>query len=527
MKRKFELEKYTYTPARKNRDAIPVWFCFPCTYTIGMSSLGYLSLFKELDTNAEVIPERIFTDTEKIRTIPKNVELAGFSFSFEFDYLGVFKILEKYKIPFRSRGRTDEPLVFGGGPVLSANPEPFADFFDFIIVGDGEGVLNEIIDVYKEARYSSREEKLLALSKIPGIYVPSLCIGIIAKRIAKNLQNCIYSPIVTEKSFFKNTFLIETARGCPGRCRFCLASYLNLPARYPEFESIRHAIDLGLEKTNKIGLLGALIAGHPRFEDICGYILEKRREREFELSVSSLRADRISGNAVRTLVACGQKHATIAIEAGSERLRKVINKNLSEGQIKESIRLAAQNGLKGMKIYGMIGLPTEEIRDIIELINLMKVLKTENKGFELTLSVSSFVPKANTPFQYAGREEAKSLRKKNELLKKELAMAGIKYRPTSPRWDFIQAVISRGDRRLSFLLERTYNYNGSYESFKKCHLELRKKGFDIPSLEWYATREISEKEKMAWDFIDTGISRETLLKEYKKAVKEYLCPSLL
>ncbi len=514
---KFDLEKYTYTPTSKNRDGIPVWFCFPCTYMIGMSSLGYLSLFKELDTNNDVIPEKIFTDTEKTLIMPKNVELAGFSFSFEFDYLGVFKILEKYKIPFRSKDRIDEPLIFGGGPVLTANPEPFADFFDFIIIGDGENVLNEIVEVYKGVRFSSRDEKLLKLSQIQGIYVPSLhkedCI--IEKRVTKNFNDCVYSPIVTEKSFFKNTFLIETARGCPRKCRFCLASYLNLPARYPDVENIKSAIDLGLTVTNKIGLLGALIADHSCFEDICSYILNKRQEKEFEMSVSSLRADKISELAVKTLVACGQKHATIAVEAGNERLKKIINKNLNETQIRESVAIANKNGLKGLKIYGMIGLPTEETEDIIALINLMKILKTENKGFDLTLSVSSFVPKANTPFQWAGREDSKSLKKKNELLKKELAIAGIKYKPTSTRWDYIQAVISRGDRSLSCLIEETYKHNGSCESFTKSGLYL----------DWYATRNIALTEKLPWEFINTGVSRETLENEYKKAVKEDVCIS--
>ena len=534
---KFGLEKYTYSPSRENRNGIPIWFCFPSTYMVGMSSLGYLSLFKELDTNDDVITERVFTDTEKTQIMPKNVELAGFSFSFEFDYLGVFKILEKYKIPFRSEDRDNEPLIFGGGPVLTANPEPFADFFDFIILGDGENAFNEIVEAYKEARTLSRKEKLLRLAEIPGIYVPSfydvdynqdgpiksfipkylVAQDIIKKRVSNKLQNCIYSPIITEKSFFKNTFLIESARGCPRKCRFCMASYLNLPARYPSYESIIEAIELGLTKTHKIGLLGALIADHPYFEDICRYLLEKRKTKEFELSVSSLRADRISDLAVKTLVACGQKHATISIEAGSERLRKVINKNLSETQIRESVQIANKNGLKGLKIYGMLGLPTEELHDIIDFINLIKIIKTENKGFELTLSISSFVPKANTPFQWVKREDSKSIKKKNELLKKELAISGIKYKPTSARWDFIQTIISRGDRRLSTLIEITYKDNGSCESFKKYHSELIDEGFNMPNLSWYTTREIPIEEKLAWDFIDSGVSKQSLIREYNNA----------
>lgn len=537
--KKFDLEKITYSPCTKDRDAIQAWFCFPCTYMVGMSSLGYLSLFKELDTNCDVNPERIFTDTEKTRFMPKNVELMGFSFSFEFDYLGVFKILDKYKIPLKSEERGENhPLVFAGGPVLSANPEPFAAFFDFVIVGDGENAFNEVVDAIKETRHLSKKEKLIRLSRIKGIYIPSFydvtynddysinsfeakyreAPDIVEKRTTNNFQNCIYSPIVTSQSFFKDTFLVEVSRGCPRKCRFCMASYLNLPARYPSYQSIIDAIEIGLTKTNKIGLLGALIADHPYFEDICKYILKRREEKEFELSVSSLRADRISELAVKTLVACGQKHATIAIEAGTERLRKVINKNLSEDQIRESVKIARENGLKGLKIYGMLGLPSETMDDIVGLVNLMRVLKTENKGFDLTLSVSSFVPKALTPFQWASRENSKLIKEKNEFLKKELAMLGVKYKPTSARWDYVQTIISRGDRRLSSLIERTYKYNGTCDSFKKAYTELIEEGFDIPSLDWYTDRSVSLEETLAWDFIDSGISKANLAHEYKKAL---------
>ena len=334
MKQENYKETYIYQPSVKNSDAIPLWWCFPSTKKIGMSSLGYLSLFKLFDINPDVSPERIFTDSEKTSASHREVKLMGFSVSFELDFLGIFKILEKHKIPLRSAERGEEyPVIFGGGPVMSANPEPYADFFDVIILGDGEDILNEIITAYKNLGNNlTKKEKLINLAQISGVYIPSLyepeynsdysikelvkkadnIPDIIYKRSAV-LKNCMSTPILTPDSMFGDMFLIETARGCPKKCRFCLASYLNLPARYPDYECIIDAIETGLNYSNKIGFLGALITEHPHFEKICEYILEKRKNREFEISVSSLRADRLSPLIVKTLVECGQKQSTIAL----------------------------------------------------------------------------------------------------------------------------------------------------------------------------------------------------------------------
>jgi len=534
-------EKFIYKPAPKEKNAIPLWFCFPSTYSIGMSSLGYLNLFKIFDQNKDVNAERVFVDTEKTKISPGTVEVCGFSFSFELDFLGVFKILSKYDIPFRSKDRdNNHPIIFGGGPVLTANPEPYADFFDVIVLGDGEEVLTDLVNAYQEVRYlENRREKLAHLAQIRGVYVPSLydvaynsdntiksyirnnpkVPELLSRRCISTLKDCLYTPILTEKSMFSNMFIIETARGCPRRCAFCLASYLNLPSRYPDYKSIIDAIDLGLKYSNKIGLLGALITEHPEFDKICEYLLFKRKEKEFQVSVSSLRADRITPLMVQTLVKCGQHSTTIAIEAGSERLRKVINKNLTEDEIRNSIKIARENGLSGLKIYGIIGLPTETQEDILEMVNLMNRLKLENKGFKLTLSISSFVPKAQTPFQWESRECVKELQAKNDFLKKELHKLGIDFKPTSIKWDFIQAILSRGDRRLAPLLEKVYEYNGSLGSWTRSYKALTEDGQVYPSYDWYALREKDHNEILPWDFIHTGIDKEILIKEHLKARK--------
>jgi len=525
-------EKYTYIPASQKTDAIPIWFCFPAEYSIGMSSLGYLSLFRLFDEHQDIDPERIFTDTAKTRHHINDVKLVGFSNSFEFDFLNIFKILEKHKIPFSSSERGENhPLIFGGGPVLSANPEPFADIFDFIILGDGEEVLLEIIEKYKNVKNLKRNEIIAELALIEGVYVPSFYEvdynndGSIKDRKAKvsaiesikkrcvQLSSCVYSPIVTADTMFSDSFLIEFTRGCPRICNFCLASYSNLPSRCPSKESILEAIDTGIKLTGKIGLLGALITEHPDFEEICSYISNLRDKQEFEVSVSSLRTDSITPEIVQMLTKCGQKNLTIAIEAGSQRLRDFINKNLSEEQIIATVQTAIDNGLLGLKIYGMIGLPTETDEDILELVVLLKKIKKLNNKFSITLSISSFVPKANTPFQWYGRDSIKNLERKTTILKKELHKAGIKFRPTSIKWDNIQGILSRGNRTLSPILRKVYQYGGTIGSWGRAFKEVSNtEGFKIPQYSYFYERTIPFEENLPWDFIETGVSKQILYK---------------
>ena len=339
------------------------------------------------------------------------------------------------------------------------------------------------------------------------------------KRYIKELCQSLYSPILTEKSVFPGMFLIETARGCPKRCRFCMASYLTLPARYPLYENVVEVIDKGLEYSNKIGLLGALITEHPEFEKICEYILKLKKENDFRISVSSLRVDKITPLIVKTLVECGQKQTTIAIEAGSERLRNFIGKKLNEEAIFKGVKIAHEDGLTGLKVYGMIGLPSETQEDIEEFGNLMKKLKKENKGFNLTLSVSCFVPKAQTPFQWKDRPDEKIINQRSNYLRKELNKNKILYKPTSIKWDYIQAIISRGDRRLSYVLEKVFELGGTIGSWTKAYKEVSQEQ-PIPNFDWYANRKRDFSEILPWELINTGISKETLQKEALKAFSE-------
>lgn len=507
-------EKFLYKTENNKNSNYNVWMAFPGIYSFSMSSLGYLWICKNIDMLEDVYLERVCTDTKTTKLRISDVDLIGFSFSFDLDFLNIFKMLDQYNIPLKSVDRGEEhPLVFGGGPVLTSNPEPFADFFDFIIIGDGEEVNISAIKECQKAE--TKKEALEKLSKIEGIYVPSLEHGNVEKASC-TLSDCISTPILSEKSFFKNTFIVEIARGCSNRCGFCLASYLNLPQRFVDYEKIIESIDSGLEHTNKIALLGALISSHPRFEDICNHIYNKAVENpDIELSVSSLRADAIEPNVIKTLVKCGQKNATIAIEAGSDRLRKVINKNLKDEQILNIVDTAEKNGLKGLKIYAMIGLPTETQDDLKEMIALVKKIKTLHKGFGLGFSFSTFVPKPHTPFQWCAREDIKSLEKKQNYLKKEFHKLGVKANFSSAKWDYYQALLSRGGRELSDYVLKVYELGGNIGAFKTAYKEIAQvKG--LPDSDYYTLREYNLDETLPWDFIEVPPGKKLLQNEYNR-----------
>ncbi|MDD3593720.1 MAG: radical SAM protein [Candidatus Gastranaerophilales bacterium] len=465
-------EIFLYTPASKLPDALNIWFCFPALYSIGMSSLGYLHIFRLMDENPKANCQRVFTDTADFSD-PKGLDLIGFSSSFEFDFLNIFKMLEEFKIPLSAKDREENcPLIFGGGIALSANPKPISDIFDFILIGDGEEVINKITDKLYEIRTLSRKEKLIELAKIEGIYVPGINNCADVKKQTCRITNAVYTPIITADTLFDNMFVVEVTRGCPFQCNFCLASHLNQPVRYASYESIIEAINIGLEKTDKIGLLGALVPANPCFKEVCEYLYKLRDTKKFQISISSLRVDSIDDLTVKTLVKCGQKSATIAIEAGSQRMRDLINKNLKEEEIFNAIDIIYKNGLKAVKIYAIIGFPEETQDDTEALITLMKNIKQRFKTLKLTLALNTFIPKRHTPFENTLPENKKTLEKKLNLIKKEMHKLGIALRPSSINWDWFQYVISCADERGSEFLKKTYSYGSNLGSFKKAYRDI-------------------------------------------------------
>ena len=308
---------------------------------------------------------------------------------------------------------------------------------------------------------------------------------------------------------------METSRGCYNRCGFCIASYLNLPARFVDYQTIIDTIEFGLKHTNKIALLGALVSAHPKFEDICDYIYNKIQSgQKIEMSISSMRANTLTSKIVKTLVAAGQKNITIAIEAATERLRKVINKNITEEQIFNAVRVSKENGLKGIKIYAMIGLPTEREEDIREFIRLGKDLKSEFKGFDITFSFSTFVPKPHTPFQWIGREDTKSIEKKIQYLQKEFHKNGINAKFSSPKWDYYQTLLSRGDDSLTDYLIEVYKQGGKLGAYRSAA-----KKYNIDTDKFVLENYDIEKSKLPWEIIDISPGKQILINEYNRLMK--------
>ena len=504
-------EIYLYNRTIKKDYDYKMWFFFPGPESFAMSSLGYLWLFKAIDEREDIDIERVYADSKTTRIMRNDISLIGISNSFDMDFLEILKFFEHNKFPFKAKDRGEDfPLIFAGGPVITSNPEPYKELFDFMIIGDGEDINLEVINLCKSNKHKPKSEILELLSQLEGVYVPAVKQKQITK-VTKKLSECIYTPILSDKSFFPNTFIIEVERGCANRCGFCLASYINLPIRFVPYEKIIEAIELGLTHTNKIALLGAQLTAHPKFEDICKYISTRIDNGEqIEMSVSSLRVDSFKPNIINTLVKTGQKNLTLAIEAGSERLRKVINKNLTEEQIHKAIDTAAECGLKGIKFYGMLGIPTETQEDIQEIIELTKRIKQKHKGFDISYGFSTFVPKAHTPFQWLGREDEKSLEKKIQYLTKELRKIGVQINVSSCKWDYYQAVLSRGDSTLTDYLIQVFKEGGKIGSFKKAA-----KNLNI-NTDYYALKTYDYSTELPWTNIDIRPGKDFLIEESKR-----------
>jgi radical SAM superfamily enzyme YgiQ (UPF0313 family) len=529
----FSAEHLLFTPASPDRDAVPTIFAFPNEYTVGITSLGYQVVWATLAMRSDLDVSRLFTDAHE--SLPRSPELVGFSLSWELDYVNILNLLEFLEVPIRSQVRSDhDPLVFGGGPVLSANPEPFADFFDVILVGDGEDLLGNFITAYQQVRTANRLTKLKHLAQVPGIYIPSLyqveydgnlitSILPIDSDIPSTITKQTYrgntlsaSTVVTEKAAWESIFMVEVVRSCPEMCRFCLASYLTLPFRVASVEaSLIPAIDRGLEVTNRLGLLGASVTQHPEFSALLEHLAQPKYD-DVRLSVSSVRTNTVTVQLAETLAKRDSKSLTIAVESGSARIRKIVNKKLETDQIFQAATNAKAGGLKGLKLYGMVGIPGEENSDVEETVQMLRSIKKAVPGLRLTFGCSTFVPKAHTPFQWFGVNQ--SADKRLKLLQKQLTPNGIEFRPESYNWSMIQAIISRGDRRISHLLELTRNYGDSIGSFRRAFKELRGQ---IPELDFYVHQTWDTNQILPWQHLIGPLPPATLIKHLESATVQF------
>ena len=522
----FNQEKLLFTPANPLPNAVPTIFAFPNEYTVGITSLGYQVVWATLATRNDLDVARLFTDLHE--SLPRKPELVGFSLSWELDYVNILNLLEFLEIPASTKDRgNDHPLVFGGGTVLTANPEPFADFFDVVLLGDGEDLLTNFLDAYQQVRTVDRATKLFHLAQVPGIYIPSLyevtyagkdgaitAINPIDSRVPAQVEKQTYrgntlsaSTVVTEKAAWENIYMVEVVRSCPEMCRFCLASYLTLPFRTANLqESLIPAIDQGLTVTNRLGLLGASVTQHPEFTELLDHLCQPKYA-EIRLSIASVRTNTVTEQLATTLSKLQTTSITIAVESGSENVRRIVNKKLSNEEIVQAAINAKAGGLKSLKLYGMVGIPGEEAEDLEATIAMMTGLKKAAPGLKLTLGCSTFVPKSHTPFQWFGVNS--QAEKRLKLLEKKLKSQGISFRPESYNWSVIQALISRGDRRLTPLLKLTREYGDSLGSFRRAFKELRGQ---LPSLDYYVHENWNLETILPWHHLQGAIPITTLKK---------------
>ena len=511
---------------KKTDSEFQVCWAYPNTYEIGMSGLGYQLIWWLLEQRPEAKIIRAFTDYQEQRW--DQCQLMGFTLSWELDYGNVLQMLEKAGLPqMSSQRKTGQALVFGGGPVLSANPEPFADFFDVILIGDAEILIPALLQKYSQIKHLPREEQLLSLAQVDGMYVPSLyryeaidpqgplasvkpiCDAVpqLVKRQAymAPADYIAHSVVLTPESTFGDMYLVEVVRSCPQECRFCLASFLTRPFRAANVDTLMEKIDLGLKHTKKIGLLGPSVTEHPQFAQIAERLLQRS---DLNISVASIRADTIEPSVLEMLVKLGQKSVTIALESGSERLRAIMKKNLSEAEILHAMEVIAKSGLKGVKLYGIVGLPGETDDDLNETVRLLRQLRKTHKQLRITFGVSSFVPKAQTPFQWSGRD--RNCARKLEFVRKHLAKTGIDVRPESHNWSDIQTLLSRGDRRLTPILQAVAHSAGNLGAWRKA---LREKRTDCPNQDFYIFRNIPYSETLPWSHL-TDEARSSMLERH-------------
>lgn len=520
-----------FTPAHATDNAVPLIFAFPNEYSVGITSLGYQIVWAMLSQRPDVDVSRLFTDVRE--ALPAQAELIGFSLSWELDYVNILNLLEDQQVPLRATERASEhPLVFGGGPVLTANPEPFAAFFDVILLGDGETLLDDFLNAYQQVRGANRAVQLKALAQVPGVYVPALyavtyesddgplaSILPVDSEVPATVKKQTYrgnvlsaSTVVTEKAAWENIFMVEVVRSCPEMCRFCLASYLTLPFRAASVEaSLIPAIERGLEKTRRLGLLGASITQHPEFEALLDYINRPEYD-DVRVSMSSVRTNTVNQKLAETLVKHDARSVTIAIESGSQRVRDIVNKKLDTDEIAVAAQQAKAGGLKALKLYGMAGVPGETEADLAQTAELMIGLKKQVPGLRFTLGCSTFVPKGHTPFQWYGVN--RQAEKRLKFLQKRLRPVGIDFRPESYSWSVIQALISRGDRRLADLLELTRGYGDTLGSYRRAFKTLKGK---LPPLDFYVHEEWPRDRVLPWDHLEGPLPKPTLVKHLAEA----------
>lgn len=551
-------------------------FCFPDTYEIGMSNLGMSILYHTMNSLDFVWCERAFApwgdmyDEMKKAALPlyalesgdslRDFDALAFSIGYEMAYTTVLDMLDMAGIPLRAKERTGLlPLVFAGG-TAAVNPEPMADFMDLFVIGEGEEMNNELLVLFRQAKLEGwgKHDFLVKAAQIQGVYVPSLYDvdynpdGTVAfiragegapervtKRIVADLDAAPYPtrPIVPSTEVVHDRVNLELFRGCVRGCRFCQAGHVYRPIRAKKPETL---VRQGIETLKNTGhedvtLLSLSTSDYRHLSELCDGLLEYCQDRSIGLSLPSLRADNFSMEIMEKLQKVRKSGLTFAVEGGSQRLRDAVNKNVTEEDLLNTCRIAFEGGWNSVKLYYMLGLPTETDEDILGIAEMANQVlhcwrqhaKNKNRGVKITVSTSCFIPKPHSPFQWEAQISMEEYLRRVNLLRNNMVARNVTYNWHDAETSLIEAVLSRGDRRLGAVIEEVWRQGGrldawsDYFSYERWRKAFEKCGLD-PA--FYANRRYPTDSMLPWEHIDVGVRREHLLRERERCYHSKLSP---
>ena len=552
--------EYNQIVKSKGNFKIRFAYCFPDIYDIGMSNLGMKIIYNILNKREDTWCERVFapwTDYEELmreekielyglesKESIKKFDFVGFTLQYEMSYTNILNMLDLANIPLFSSDRVEKyPFVIAGGPCAS-NPAPLTKFIDIFVIGEGEEIINELMEKYRiwQVKKIPKIEFLKSIKDIQGIYIPSLHTkeDKITKVIVKDLNKVDFPTnfVVPNIEIVQNKLSLEVFRGCQRGCRFCQAGYIYRPVREKKADHLLKLAKKGLKNTglNEISLASLSTSDYTEFDTLANELINVCEEKKVGISLPSLRIDTIDLEILKKIQAVRRSSLTFAPEAGTQRLRDVINKNITEEEILSACKLAFENGWTNIKLYFMLGLPTETMEDLEGIVtlanNIVNVFYNisnmrRNSKCNVTVSTSTFVPKAHTPFEWCAQNTIEEIEEKQRFLKEKLRSKSIKYSWHDPKTSKLEAVIARGDEKIADVIYNAYKNGAKFDSWENnLNMEAWDKAFEDANVspEDYANKEYDLEHEFPWDNIMHGVDKEFLKREYKKALKTITTP---